>query len=48
MFPMAVFQESSLKLTTYTGERMPVLGKMEADVCYGNQQKKLELSVVAG
>ena len=48
VFPSAVLQESSLKLTTSTGERMPVLGQIKVDVQYGYQQKTLDLTVVAG
>ncbi len=49
LFPKTVLQKSSVKLTTYTGETMPVLGEMRAaEVVYGDQRYPLTLTVVAG
>ena len=48
LFPQATLQKSSLKLKTYTGENMSVLGEMPAEVHYGNQHCSLKLTVVAG
>ena len=40
---------SSLRLKTYTGEAMRVVGEADLEVCYGNQGPKiLTLAVVAG
>ena len=47
-WPRVVLQESNVKLKTYSGESVVVLGKMEARVCYEGQQAQLPLHVVKG
>ena len=39
---------SSRKLRTYTGEELEVLGTLQVEITYGEQQKTLPLLVVAG
>ena len=49
VFPEVELQNSHTMLRTYTGEVMPVLGKMAASVKYkSNQPEALELTVVEG
>ena len=48
LFPNTPLRKSSLRLKTYTGETMPVLGEMPATVTYGEQKCSLTLTVVAG
>ena len=48
LFPNTPLQRSSLKLKTYTGESLPVLGEMPVHVAYGDQQCSLTLTVVEG
>ena len=44
----AIIEESPIKLKMYTGENMPVVGKVNANVKCGQQSKNLELIVVMG
>ena len=39
---------SSSRLSTYSGERLPVLGQLQVNVTCGDQQARLPLHVVAG
>lgn len=41
-------QETSVKLTTYTGEAVPILGAIEVTVAHNGQEKSLQLLVVHG
>lgn len=47
-FPSATLHQSSLKLKTYTGERINVLGELHTTVQHRNQSESLHLVVVAG
>ena len=47
-FPDATLAESSVQLRTYTGEHMPVLGRLRVCAKYGEQTKDLDLIVVTG
>lgn len=44
----AALQKSEVKLTTYTGENVPVLGSVDVTVTYGTQVKELSVLVVQG
>jgi len=48
LFPNLKPETTSVILTTYTGEKISVLGKLIIDVKYGKQHKKLPLYVVDG
>lgn len=48
LLPDAPIEKSYVRLKTYTGENMPVVGKLNAKVQYGEQSKDLDLVVVAG
>ena len=48
LFPDATLRKPRVKLTTYTGEPMTVVGELDAQVQYGQQSKALPLTVVAG
>ena len=49
IFPEATIAETKLRLQTYTGETMRVIGQMEAKVRYGEQENNnMLLYVVAG
>ena len=48
LLPDVPVQTSNIKLKTYTGEQMPVLGQMQVPVQYGEQTAELVLIVVAG
>ena len=41
-------QPSSVKLHVYAGESISVLGQLEVDVTYSDQQVKLPLFIVSG
>ena len=47
LFPDAIIQASGIKLKTYTGERIAVIGQMSVEVKHFQQQKSLPLVVVA-
>ena len=46
LWPRKRLIPSSVKLHTYTGEPSAVKGSMMAQVCYGNKEVKLSLSVL--
>ena len=48
LFPDVTLQHSRIKLRTYTGEPMPVLGEMTVDVTYRQNHYTLALFVVEG
>ena len=49
LFPHVMVQKSTvLPLNTYTKEPIPVLGQLNVEVCYGQQQADLPLVVVGG
>jgi len=48
VFPNVNLQHSNVKLHAYSGESISILGQLEVDVIYGNQQAKLPLVVVSG
>ena len=48
LLPEATIQPSTLKLKTYTGEQMSVLGELPVEVNYEDQTANLVLVVVAG
>ena len=48
LFPTATLQPARIKLRTYTGEPMPVLGEMIVDVTYQQNHYTLPLIVVEG
>ena len=48
LFPDASLDTSQVKLTTYTGEQMDVVGQWNVQVQYGQQSKILPLIVVTG
>ena len=47
VFPDAIIQTSGIKLKTYTGERIAVIGQMSVEVKHFQQQKSLPLVLVA-
>jgi len=47
-WPEQVLQKSSVKIRTYTGESLKVVGCMEADITYGDQKSHVSLLVVEG
>lgn len=47
-FPDISLAESQIRLQTYTGEPIPILGEMKVQVRYGKQCKPLVLRVVEG
>lgn len=48
LFLNIAIQQSNMKLSTYTGEGLPVLGKMPVQVKYWDQHYSLTLIVVSG
>ena len=48
LFPTATFQPTRIKLRTYTGEPMPVLGELTVDITYQQNHFTLPLIVVEG
>ena len=48
LFPDASLDASQVELTTYTGERMDVVGQWSVQANYGQQSKTLPLIVVTG
>ena len=48
LFPNVTLQPSRIKLRTYTGEPIPVLGEMTVDVTYRQNHYTLALFVVEG
>ena len=46
--PNVVLKPSSIRLKTYTGERVQVIGEATVEVCYNQQKESLPLIVVAG
>ena len=48
LFPGAMFRKSDLLLKTYTGEPLPVIGELNVQVRYEEQENDLALTVVAG
>ena len=48
LFPDARLIRAPVKLRTYTGEPMPVVGEMSVEVKYGSQTSRLTLIVVEG
>ena len=48
LFPNMSLEKSSLRLRTYTGEVMAVLGETTAQMKYGDQHCTMSLTVVAG
>ena len=47
-WPGRHLQPSTVKLKTYTGEALRVLGSIEVKVCHGGQEAKLPLLVIQG
>ena len=47
-WPNVSLNSASVKLRTYTGETLKVLGSREVDVSYGHQRARLPLVVVSG
>ena len=47
-WPEQVVQKASVKICTYTGESLKVVGCMEADITYGDQESHVTLLVVEG
>ena len=45
LFPERCLQPSKACLRTYSGEAITVIGQVEVEVCYEEQQAKLQLSV---
>ena len=48
LLPTSTLNSATVRLRTYTGEMIKVLGQIDADVVYEGQQKPLKLMVVAG
>ena len=48
LFPESQLSNTSIILTTYTGEQMAVMGQMKVQVVYGKISKLLSLYVVEG
>lgn len=48
LFPGTHLRESTVLLRTYSGEQLPVVGEMDVQVKYGEQQCDLVLTVVSG
>ena len=48
LFHSCPLSSTSTILTTYTGDRIPVVGEMKVEVSYGEQNAKLSLYVVEG
>ena len=48
LFPEETLVDSSLVLTTYSGEQLQVAGQMLVNVKYGRQQNQLPVCVVKG
>ena len=48
LFHSCPLNSTSTILTTYTGDRIPVVGEMKVEVSYGEQNAKLSLYVVEG
>ena len=46
--PNVVLKPSSIRLKTYTGERVQVIGEATVEMCYNQQKESLPLIVVAG
>ena len=47
LVPNATLRKRRVKLTTYMGEPMTVVGELDAQVQYGQQSKALPIIVVA-
>ena len=47
-FPSESISKSSLQLTTYTKDNLPVIGEVKVPVCYNNQKGKFMLYIVKG
>ena len=48
LFPEHCLQHSKACLRTYSGESITVIGQVEVEVCYEEQQVKVPLLVVKG
>lgn len=48
LFGNTTLKRSELLLKTYSGERLPVIGTLDATVRYKDQERQLTLTVVAG
>ena len=48
LFPNADLDKSPLKLSTYTAESIPVIGRMEVELAYANYTGHDKLYVVGG
>jgi len=48
LFPRVPLEHSEIRLSTYSGEGLPVLGKRTVQVRYGTQEAYLPLIVVKG
>ena len=48
LWPSCPLQASSVNLYTYSGDRVGVLGGLDVNVSYGDQNAKLSLLVVEG
>ena len=48
VFEPATLQETEPKLCTYSGEKLPIKGKITCEVSYGGQTYTLQLIVLAG
>ncbi len=46
LWPDVSLQQASVRLQTYSGDPLPVLGQVEVEVKYGKQQASLPLTVV--
>ena len=46
--PDVPLQQTSMRLQTYSGEPLPVIGQVQVEVKYGQQQANLPLTVVKG
>ena len=47
-FPQSKLLSTDVLLTTYTGEKLPVLGQLQVEVVYKGQKKTLPFQVVTG
>ena len=47
-WPQLELEESNTQLKTYSGEFLETLGRVNVDVCYGDQQMTLPLVIVKG
>ena len=48
LFPGAMLRKSDLLLETYTGEPLPVIGELNVQVRYEEQENDLALTVIEG